>query len=86
MFMLAALATGCHHAPAERTDDAVGDGVSDACIAPIGVPIASLVAHNTSANAAYDRAHFPANFATETWISQSGATMPIDPDRTGLSA
>jgi hypothetical protein len=49
------------------------------------VDVASLSAHNTSAFAQYDQAHFPANFGATTWVSQSGATIPIDPTKVDLS-
>jgi hypothetical protein len=49
------------------------------------VDLASLWAHNTSANAAYDRNHFGANFGTASWVSQGGATVPVDPSREDLS-
>src|SRR5579871_5895596 len=58
------------------------DGVS-ACT--LDVSLAQRLGHNTSANAAYDRAHFAANFGTATWIAQSGATMPVDPAVADLS-
>src|SRR5512135_2037009 len=49
------------------------------------VDLASLSAHDTSAFAQYDQAHFPANFGTSTWVSQSGTTIPIDPAKVDLS-
>ena len=58
-------------------------GGGTAC--PAGVSGASLAAHNTSASPHYDRAHFGANFGTATWISQSGATQPVDPAREDVS-
>ena len=64
-------------------DTISGDAAAVPCNATI--PIASLTAPNTSANPTYDRAHFPANFGTSTWISQAGAMMAVDPDRMDLS-
>lgn len=49
------------------------------------VPIDSLLAHDTSASATYDRTHFAANFGTTSWISQSGQTVTIDPDQMDMS-
>ena len=49
------------------------------------VVLADLVAHNTSASATYDRAHFPANFGSATWVSQAGETLPVDPSAADLS-
>ena len=49
------------------------------------VDVAGLSAHDTSANAAYDQAHFAANFGTTTWISQSGTTLTIDPTKVDMS-
>ena len=43
------------------------------------VTLASLTNHNTSAYTAYNQANFSANFGTNTWISQDGTTMPVDP-------
>jgi hypothetical protein len=45
------------------------------------VALNSLTNHNTSANPAYNEANFAANFGTTTWISQSGATMAVDPTK-----
>jgi hypothetical protein len=40
--------------------------------------LASLTAHNTSANPAYNKANFPANFTGQSMISQSGTMEAID--------
>jgi hypothetical protein len=45
------------------------------------VPLASLTNHNTSAYPAYNQVNFSPNFGTTTWVSQSGATMPVDPTK-----
>src|SRR5205085_2504428 len=67
---------------AAELDAAVGSNSDGgACSVPASVTqLADLVAHNTSANAQYDRAHFAGNFGSTTWIAQSGATIAIDPD------
>jgi hypothetical protein len=49
------------------------------------IAIDALVGHNTSASPHYDRAHFAANFGASTWVSQSGQTLAIDPERMDLS-
>jgi len=49
------------------------------------VDVTALGAHDTSAFATYDQAHFAANFGTTTWISQSGTTMPVDPAKADMS-
>lgn len=68
--------------PADQIDATPGsaDAGADAavCIAP-RVAIDSVLAHNTSASATYDQAHFPDNFGTTTWVAQSGETLAIDP-------
>ena len=45
------------------------------------VSLASLTNHNTSAFSSYDQAGFPANFGTNSWVSQSGATIAVDPSK-----
>jgi hypothetical protein len=45
------------------------------------IPLASLANHNTSAYSAYNQANFAANFGTTSWVSQSGATMTVDPSK-----
>ena len=61
--------------------DAAGDAAADAegqCTT--SVPVDSLLAHNTSAFATYDQAHFPANFGATSSIATTGTTtMAIDP-------
>ena len=42
------------------------------------VPLVSLTNHNTSANAAYNAFNFSANFGPTSWVSQAGATIPVD--------
>jgi hypothetical protein len=79
-FVAAALAPDAGVAP-----DAGSMPPPDAGTIAFDIAIASLMAHNTSANPAYDQAHFPANFGTSTWISQSGATMSVDPSKQDLS-
>ena len=49
------------------------------------VTLAGLTNHNTSAYSAYNQANFAANFGTTTWVSQSGATMPVDPTKMDMS-
>ena len=66
-------------------DAAVGSS-SDARACPAQTTVlADLVAHNTSASATYDQAHFPANFGSATWVSQAGATLAVDPNAADLS-
>src|SRR5579884_1837795 len=43
------------------------------------VTLSSLTNHNTSAFPAYNSNNFSANFGTNSWVSQSGATIPVDP-------
>jgi hypothetical protein len=57
----------------------------DAGCTAFDVPLASLTAHNTSASPNYDQAHFSANFGTTSWVSQAGATIPVDPSRMDMS-
>jgi hypothetical protein len=45
------------------------------------IPLASLANHHTSAYSAYNQANFAANFGTTSWVSQSGATMTVDPSK-----
>lgn len=45
------------------------------------VTLSSLTNHNTSAYPAYNEANFAANFGTTSWVSQSGATIPVDPTK-----
>ncbi|HEV2453206.1 MAG TPA: hypothetical protein VGY98_03030, partial [Verrucomicrobiae bacterium] len=49
------------------------------CALDFDVTLSSLTNHNTSAYDAYNENNFPANFGTETWVNQNGATMPVDP-------
>ena len=49
--------------------------------ASFSVPLVSLTNHNTSAFYAYNQFNFAANFGTTSWVSQSGATMPVDPSK-----
>lgn len=49
------------------------------------VSLAAVTGHNTSASPNYDKTHFPANFGTTTWTSQSGQTMSVDPNKSDLS-
>jgi hypothetical protein len=81
--ILCALAA-CSHAPPADGSDAAGS--PDACSPPaLAIPLEMLVGHNTSAYAQYDQAHFPTNFGTSTWVTQAGATMPVDPTDADLS-
>ena len=41
----------------------------------------SLTNHNTSAYAAYNQSNFGANFGPTSWVSQSGATIAVDPSK-----
>ncbi|MGE5180923.1 MAG: hypothetical protein ACM31C_02625 [Acidobacteriota bacterium] len=76
-------ACGSHAGAAADAGDAAA---ADACTAPAyDVSLAERMAHDTSANPAYDRAHFAANFGSATWISQAGATIAVDPDRADMS-
>jgi hypothetical protein len=43
------------------------------------VALVSLTNHNTSAFSAYNSNNFSANFGPTSWVSQSGATIPVDP-------
>lgn len=45
------------------------------------IPLFSLTNHNTSAYSAYNQANFAANFGTTSWVSQSGATITVDPSK-----
>jgi len=75
---------GCTAAPAaEPSIDA--PVITATCDDTATIPIAGLTAHNTSASPTYDRTHFGANFGPSTWITQAGATMPVDPDRFDMS-
>jgi hypothetical protein len=60
------------------TVDFTAGGVSN-------IPLSCLMGHNTSAFPAYDQSHFSANFGTESWVSQGGATIPVDPAVEDLS-
>ncbi|HTR49813.1 MAG TPA: hypothetical protein VMJ10_03835 [Kofleriaceae bacterium] len=84
-----ALLAACSACSASHASGGLGPddtGPGDACAMPAPTAmVADLLAHNTSANAAYDAAHFPANFGSATWISQAGATMPVDPAAADLS-
>ena len=72
-------ACGGSHPAAPMFDGGGGGSPVDACVAPAAtVAIADLLAHNTSASPSYDQAHFAANFGARTWVSQAGATMPVD--------
>lgn len=42
------------------------------------IPLLSLTNHNTSANAAYNAVNFSENFGPTSWVSQAGATIPVD--------
>ena len=67
-------------------EDAGAPPPTDAGCAPkFSVDVASLTAHNTSASAEYDQAHFAANFGNATWVTQSGTTMAVDPTRVDMS-
>ncbi|HEY1958310.1 MAG TPA: hypothetical protein VGH28_21990 [Polyangiaceae bacterium] len=68
--------------------DAGGDATSPSDAAPsctANVDMTALGAHDTSAFAQYDQAHFSANFGTTTWIAQSGTTMAVDPAKADMS-
>jgi hypothetical protein len=43
--------------------------------------LTSLTNHNTSAYPAYNQNNFGANFGTTSWVSQSGATISVDPTK-----
>jgi Ig-like domain-containing protein len=45
------------------------------------VPLLSLTNHNTSANPAYNAFNFSQNFGPTSWVSQSGATIPVDTNK-----
>ena len=62
-----------------------GGPAADGGCQAFDVPLASLTAHNTSASPSYDQSHFPANFGTSSWVSQSGATVAVDPSRMDMS-
>lgn len=49
--------------------------------ADFNLTLFSLTNHNTSAYSAYNQANFAANFGTTSWVSQSGATMTVDPSK-----
>lgn len=42
------------------------------------VSLVSLTNHNTSAFSNYNVQNFPANFAPTSWVSQAGATIPVN--------
>src|SRR5689334_12020634 len=65
---------------ASTTDPDAPSSSPDAQVCP-GPRVAadSILAHNTSASAIYDQAHFPDNFGSTTWVSQAGETLAIDP-------
>jgi hypothetical protein len=54
---------------------------SSALALNFNVTLASLTNHNTSAYSAYNQANFSANFGTNTWVSQDGTMMPVDPTK-----
>jgi hypothetical protein len=70
--------------PVDAPSAPAADGGFDAA-APGPVLLASLMAHNTSASATYDSAHFGANFGSTSWVSQDGGTIQIDPSKEDMS-
>ncbi len=82
--LLALAACASHHAaPPASSPDAPADTAGLTCGSAQSID--AILGHNTSANPAYNRANFPANFGTATWTTQAGATMAIDPDAADLS-
>lgn len=49
------------------------------------VPLVSLTNHNTSAYSNYTAVNFPANFAPTSWVSQAGATIPVNTNLMDMS-
>jgi hypothetical protein len=45
------------------------------------IPLLSLTNHNTSANPAYNAVNFSENFGPTSWVSQAGATIPVDANK-----
>ncbi len=62
-----------------------GGPLSDAACPAFDVTLASLTAHNSSASPMYDQSHFAANFGTTSWVTQAGATVPVDPSQMDMS-
>ena len=68
-----------------RLEDIPRDKIEISCGAPVTqyrgklMPLVSLTNHNTSAFSAYNSNNFSANFGPTSWVSQSGATIPVDP-------
>ncbi len=84
LFLEAHCSGGTGASPTPPADAGGGNpGTGGTC--SYDVSLAAAGGHNTSAFPTYDQAHFPANFGTSTWITQSGQTLNIDPTKEDLS-
>ena len=94
--VVSVLAIACSPSPSAPAQGDAGPGddgsttgpdASDASAGTLAfnIPFALLMAHNTSASATYDKAHFGSNFGPTSWVAQSGTTIPVDPSKADQS-